>query len=137
MNVPPPSLNDQLIGGQQGQAMPVAQKPMSLTDHLTPLVQTPLDDFIVTLMEITDQRGELDAAFLPPTPEEQMDNASPDLLQDITKEEMGVLLDKFSKIDPPTQKMLLDEIKKADPRAYQRVLAAFRYTQRGVPGSTG
>ena len=124
-------LQEQLIAPQASQPQQ-QQQPKSLVDHLAPLIQTPMDDFLVTLMNVADQKGVLDAAFQNSTVEDQADllDQQADPLQFLSKEELQLLITKFMAIPEPDRSKLAEQLRQQlAPAVSQRLDSIVRFTQ--------
>jgi hypothetical protein len=122
--VPEPDLLNELLG-QQGSADPQQQQPQ--LGGMRSLVQSPEEDFMVTLMEFLDGRNELDEAFSgsPSVEEELEDTTPPDPLAVMSMEEIELLIQKFEAMSSEAQQAVLGELRK-DPVLYNQVMAAIR-----------
>jgi hypothetical protein len=120
----PDPLNDLL--GKQGQTDPQQNQQTQLGD-LRSLVQSPEEDFMMTLMEFLDGSDELDEAFSggAAVEEELDDTTPPDPLAAMSMEEIELLMQKFEAMPSEAQQSVLGELKK-DPVLYNQVMAAIR-----------
>jgi hypothetical protein len=118
-------LQEQLT--QQPQVTQEQAAPKSFASSLQPLVQSPTDDFVVSLLDLADKHDALDSAMMPDSVEDQADVAGDeDVRQFLQKDEMQMLLDKWSKVPPEFQQLLLTKLQEASPRVHKRVMAAMR-----------
>lgn len=105
---------------QQGAA------PQSVSS-LRPLVESEVDDFMVTLFEIADAHGALDEAFQEGASiEDRLESLDSDALEGITREELITLVGKFMKLAPELQEQMLTMVQEEDQKLYSRITAAIR-----------
>ena len=129
--MPDPELLNELLG-QQGGADPQQKEPG--LEVLRQQIQTPEDDFMVTLMEMADKRGELDEAMsAKPTVEEELDYVAleENPLGGYSKEEVEILLQKFEAMNPDVQQGMLSTIKQTNPVLHQQIMVAIRLVRGG------
>jgi hypothetical protein len=133
-------------GAPMGQGVPTGQPgappagQQSIGSALGPLVSGPVDDFIVTLLSMMDDRGILNEAMspAPPSIEQQVDDAEPiqegDPLEYFSRAEIETLVAKFEATPPEFQQQIIQALQAEDPRAAQRIQAAIRMV-RGSGGA--
>lgn len=103
----------------------------SVMDKLTPLsTGTPIEEFLLAVMNMADGKGLLDSAFQPsaePSVEEQVDDVGGlDNLDSVSREDMTILVDKFTAMPPEHQKLVMDGLAEENPRMAEQALAAIR-----------
>ena len=125
-------------GAPMGQGVPTGQPgappagQQSIGSALGPLVSGPVDDFIVTLLSMMDERGILEDAMTPGAAavEDQVDDLEPmqegDPLEYFNLEEIELLTSKFEATPPEFQQQIIQNLEAEDPRAAQRIRAAIR-----------
>ena len=84
------------------------------------------EEFMATLLDIVDSRGELDTISGAPTPEDVADTLEDDPLGDISREEMTLLITKFMQTSPEFQQMAMTQLQQEDPASHRRIQAAIR-----------
>jgi len=142
--------NEDLMGQLTGQPSPMGQPapmgqgaPMgqpagqpagqpSFREAFEPHVQDAVDDFVVTLLSMMDERGILEDAMTPGAAavEDQVDDLEPmqegDPLEYFNLEEIELLTSKFEATPPEFQQQIIQNLEAEDPRAAQRIRAAIR-----------
>ncbi len=130
---PPLRLPPELTG-TQGPA-PVAPGGPSMRESLSPMVESPIDDFLAELLSIADDVGILDQAFQEPTVEDQVDlqDTQADPLQFLSREQLTILIQKFLAIPEPERGQLGAQLKEQlPPQVAQRLDAIVRMVQGGA-----
>tara|TARA_Y100000296_G_C5032200_1_gene185440 strand:+ start:237 stop:644 length:408 start_codon:yes stop_codon:yes gene_type:complete len=119
----PPGLGPPAAGQQQN---------LSLRDNLSPLVQSPAEDFIAELMSIASELGILDEAFGPETVQDQADlqDMQSDPMEFLNEEQLTVLVQKFMAIEEPQRSEIAQQLKEAlPPQVAQRLAAIIRFVE--------
>lgn len=125
--LPPPGGAQAPQGGQQG----------SIRDTLGPLVQDPVEAFLVELTSIGQEAGILDQAFQEPTVEDEADlqDAQADPTEFLSEEQILKLVELFLAIPEEQRAEIENAIREAvPPRTAQRLEAAVRFAQQRGAG---
>ena len=139
--IPPPGLPPELTGTQGPAPVapggPTGPGGPSIRETMTPLVETPADDFLNELLSIADELGMMDTmdpmGTQPSVGEEvdQLDTqANP--LELLSREQLDILIQKFFAIPEPTRSEILTRIKaELPPQVGKRLDAIIRMVQGG------
>jgi len=117
------------------QAMPQApgtQAP-SMRDQLSPLVQSPMDDFLNELVSIADDTGVLEEAMSGTASVEDEADAldiGADPLEFLSEQQLTTLVQKFMAIPPEEQGPLVEQLRQTlPPEMVKRMEAIIRFVQ--------
>lgn len=110
---------------------PLSGQSASLSDQLKPMVTNPVEDFLVTMLQIADDKDVLDASFQEETVEDQMDvQENVDPLQFLDEQELVLLVTKYLAIPEPTRTQLGEQLRQElPPQVSQRLDAVLRFVQ--------
>lgn len=120
-----------LSGNNQTPTNNPLSEQSSLSDQLAPLVSNPAEDFLVTMMQMADDKGVLDSSFQDETVEDQYDVAeNPDPMQFLSKEELTLLVQKFMAIPEPLRSQIGEQLRQQlPPQVAQRLDAVVRFVE--------
>lgn len=106
--------------------------PPSFVDQLKPFNTGPVEDFLITMMSVADNKGVLDSSFGPQTVEDAADlvDEQSDPMQFLSREELMLLVNKFMMIPEPNRTKLANELRtKLPPNVASRLEAIVRFAQ--------
>jgi hypothetical protein len=115
-------------GTQPGQP----QVQDNLRSQLNPMVQDPVDQFVVELMSIADDLGVLDDAFGEESVEDQADlqDADADPFELLSREQLTRLVTLFLQIPEPQRSQIANTLRQElPPQVAQRLEGIVRFVQ--------
>ena len=115
-------------GTQPGQP----QVQDNLRSQLNPMVQDPVDQFVVELMSIADDLGVLDDAFGEESIEDQADlqDADADPFELLSREQLTRLVTLFLQIPEPQRSQIANTLRQElPPQVAQRLEGIVRFVQ--------